>query len=95
MHLYESLIFAVTRAPRNNVTCTSETAIINSMHAGKFFMILISADAFRASNSLDPDQDQHYVCPDLDPNCLQRISADDKSLMARKEITLCMLGNCS
>ena len=31
------------------------------------------------SNNLDPDQDRHYVGPDLDPNCLQRLSADDKS----------------
>ena len=27
------------------------------------------------SNSLDPDQD----CPDLGPNCLPRLSADNKS----------------
>ena len=30
------------------------------------------------SNSLDPDQAQHYVGPDLDQNCLQMLSADDK-----------------
>ena len=29
------------------------------------------------SNSLDPDQALHYVRPDLGPNCLQRLSADD------------------
>ena len=23
-------------------------------------------------------QDRHYVCPDLDPNCLQKLLADDK-----------------
>ena len=38
------------------------------------------------SNCLDPDQDQHSVGPDLFPNCLQRLSADDKSLLARKEL---------
>ena len=27
------------------------------------------------SNSLDPDQDQHSVGPDLGQNCLQRLSA--------------------
>ena len=32
----------------------------------------------RASNSLDPDQARYFVDPDLDPNCLQRLSADDK-----------------
>ena len=29
------------------------------------------------SNKLDPDQAQHFVRPDLDPICLQRLSADD------------------
>ena len=31
------------------------------------------------SNSLDPDQARHFVGPDLDPNCLRRLSADDTS----------------
>ena len=30
-------------------------------------------------NSLDPDQVRIYVGSDLDPNCLQRLSADDTS----------------
>ena len=38
------------------------------------------------SYSLDPDQDRHSVGPDLGPNCLQRLSADNKSLLARKKI---------
>ena len=29
------------------------------------------------SNSLDPDQAQHIIGPNLHPNCLQRLSADD------------------
>ena len=33
------------------------------------------------SNCLDPDQDQLSVGPDLGPNCLQRLSADDKKLL--------------
>ena len=28
---------------------------------------------------MDPDQDRHFVGPDLGPNCLHRLSADDKS----------------
>ena len=28
------------------------------------------------SNGFDPDQAQHYVGPDLGPDCLQRISSD-------------------
>ena len=31
------------------------------------------------SNSLDPDQARHFVRPDLGPNCLQRLLADNKS----------------
>ena len=42
-----------------------------------------SKNSFRntitVSNSLDPDQDRRSVGPDLGPNCLQRLSADDKS----------------
>ena len=36
-------------------------------------------NAIRVSNSLDPDQARHFVGPDLGPNCLQRLSADDTS----------------
>ena len=32
-----------------------------------------------AASGLDADQDRHSVGPDLGPNCLQRLSADDKS----------------
>ena len=31
------------------------------------------------SKSLDPDQARQHVGPDLGPNCLQRLSADDTS----------------
>ena len=36
-------------------------------------------NTIRQSNSLDPDQARHFVGPDLGPNCLQRLSADNKS----------------
>ena len=43
-------------------------------------------NTIRVPNGLDPDQDQHSVSPDLGPNCLQRLSADDKGhSLARKE----------
>ena len=32
------------------------------------------------SNSLDRDQARQYVRPDLNPNCLQKLSADDTSM---------------
>ena len=38
------------------------------------------------ANSLDPDQAQQNVAPDLGPNCLQRLSADNKAALASKEL---------
>ena len=41
------------------------------------------------SNGLDPDQDQRPVGPNLSPNCLQRLSAEDEShCAARKELII-------
>ena len=39
----------------------------------------LGPNTYEVSNSLDPDQDLPSVGPDLGPNCLQRLSADDKS----------------
>ena len=36
-------------------------------------------NTIRVSNGLDPDQDRRSVGPDLGPNCLQNLSADDKN----------------
>ena len=36
-------------------------------------------NSFRNTNSVDPGQARHFVRPDLGPNCLQRLSADDTS----------------
>ena len=36
-------------------------------------------NTIRVSNSLDPDRARHFVGPDLGPNCLQKLSADDRS----------------
>ena len=47
---------------------------------GKFFQ-----DAIRVSNSLYPDQARPFVGPDLGPNCLQRLSADDTIWQRVKE----------
>ena len=42
--------------------------------------IFNSFDAIiRVSNSLDPDQARYFFGPDLGPNCLQMLSADNKS----------------
>ena len=45
----------------------------------QFFKKNSIKNSIRVSNSLDPDQDQRSVGPYLGPNCLQRLSADDKS----------------
>ena len=60
---------------------------INSLHAflssdffqNQLFQKRSFMNTIRVSNSLDPDQAQHFVGPDLGPNCLQRLPADDKS----------------
>ena len=43
-------------------------------------------NTIRMSNSLDPDQARQNVRPDLGPNCLQRLSADDTSRLRVKII---------
>ena len=57
-------------------------------HLLTFFKINYFKEFFRNTvrvlNGLDPDQDRHYVSPDLCPNCLQKLSADDKSSRTRK-----------
>ena len=66
---------------------------LNDLTTGEFCVLLsrllifskltFSKNSFRntirGSNSLDPDQARLFVGPDLDPNCLQRLSADDTS----------------
>ena len=50
---------------------------------GFFFKINFYKKIFqeyhRVSNNLDLDQAGHFVGPDLGPNCLQKLSADDKN----------------
>ena len=38
-----------------------------------------SRNTIKVSNCLNPDQAQHFDGPDLDPDCLQRLSADNTS----------------
>ena len=40
----------------------------------------------RVSNSLDPDQDLDSVGLDMVPNCLQRVSADDKVIPSKERV---------
>ena len=41
------------------------------------------------SYSLDPDQARHNIMPDLVPNCLQRLSADDTTVVGKELISKC------
>ena len=43
-------------------------------------------NTIRVSNSLDPDQVRLYVGPDLGPNCLQSLSADDTSRQIEEKV---------
>ena len=56
----------------SNFSCTS----------ADIFKINFPKNAFRntirVSNGLDPDWERSSVGPDLGPNCLQWLSADDK-----------------
>ena len=49
------------------------------------WLIVHAIVVITVSNSLDADQDQHFVGPDLGSNCLQRRSTDDK-VAASKEM---------
>ena len=42
-------------------------------------------------NSLDPDQARHFVGPDLGPNCLHGLSADDKTPLVGRELNSIVL----
>ena len=42
-------------------------------------------------NKLDPDQAQNFVEPDLDPNCLQSLSADDT---CKQRVFMCSKPTC-
>ena len=50
-------------------------------------LILFKILAARVSNSLNPDLARRFVVPDLGPNCLQRLSADDTS---RQRVNACV-----
>ena len=43
-------------------------------------------NSFRVSNSLDPDQVQHYFRPYLGSNCLQKLNRHKHSVLTGKEL---------
>ena len=49
---------------------------------------IVAAVCGNTMTNLDPDQAQRFVGPDLGPNYLQRISAEDKVALAWKELKM-------
>ena len=73
-HYRVTLCYIKTRCPLGNFSCFCRLLIFSSKST-----VLKSSfrDTIRMSNSLDTDQARHFVGPDLAPNCLKKISADD------------------
>ena len=42
-------------------------------------------NTIRVTKSLDPDQDRHFVGPDLGPSCLQRLYQQTTEVVASKK----------
>ena len=65
---------------------------MNLLSSADFFISTFKRNpehnTIRESNSLDPDQDQQYVGPDLGPNCLQRLSRRPKTPLASTELKI-------
>ena len=51
-------------------------------------------NTIRKSKGMDQDQDRHHVGPDLRPNCLQRLSADAKIAVSKKELIVHVQLSC-
>ena len=65
------------------------------MHAFLSYTFFFSKSTFsknsfgntiKMSTCLDTDQDRHSARPDLGPNCLQRLSADDKRRLPNQPV---------
>ena len=68
------------------------------LSSADFFKLTFSKYSFknsiRVSNSLDPDQGRHSVGPDLDPNCLQRLSAVAKVVASKAKVKFVPFTEC-
>ena len=60
--------------------CAGSADIFQNQHFQKVLSGILSV-----SNSLEPDQARRSVGPDLGPNCLQRLSADDTYRQSQQE----------
>ena len=90
-HFFLSLKAVWTQIRLNKMSCipTAFTASKNFLKLSTsadflvqtvfFLQKIIFRNSILVSIYLDPDQEGHSVGSDLGPNCLQRLSADDKS----------------
>ena len=66
--------------------------LASSLHAGYFFMLLVSSadffqkNAIRVSNSLETDQDQHSVSPDLGPTACKGYQQTTKVAASKERV---------
>ena len=66
----------------------ADLVILHAFLLSAHFFKINFSNIILVSNSLDPDQAEWFVRPDLGPNCLQRLSYQQrtKSPQARKEL---------
>ena len=67
-------------------TAWIQTSHPNFLSSADFFHKDLYRITIRVAYSLDPDQARLFVGPDLGPNCLQRLSADDTSRHRVKQL---------
>ena len=66
--MFNSAYWVIFHALSSSVFFSKSTFLKNSFR-----------NTIKVSNSLDPDQARHFVGPDLGPNCLRKLLADDTS----------------
>ena len=72
LHIFEKVYFDQSAFEFSNIASLIIIVPYFTLWMLDFF------NTVRVSNSLDPDQAQHFAGPDVGQNCLQGLSADDK-----------------
>ena len=71
-------ILSLTFCMLGNISCFCQV-VVCWFYSKLTFSKNSFRNTIRMSNGLDPDRDRRSVGPDLGPNCLQRLSPNDKS----------------
>ena len=80
------LLHVVSIKSVNLFACFSRFCCCLLIFSKKNFLQNYFRNTVQVSNSLDPNQDRQNVGPDLGPNCLQRLSADDKVTASKERV---------